>query len=157
MATIWQPGMKITADRLNNIVGPWTSYTPVWSSTGTAVSLGNGSIWGRYVQFGSTCIALIEMVCGSTTTFGSGTYSWTLPLLSANPSDGDSNWSAGTGAARAHNATSWWTGTSSVPKNSTAMRIYSHSAGAEWGPSQPFTWTALTSNYFTAEITYQTA
>lgn len=153
----WTAGTDITADDLNAMVGTWQSYTPSWMSTGTAVSLGNGSIWGRYVIMGNTCVVNIQMVCGTTTTFGSGTYYWTMPFTSANPIDGTSNWGAGMGSARAHNAAAWWTGVTHVPKNSNQMRIYTNDTPAEWGPTQPFTWSALSSNYFTSAITYELA
>lgn len=62
----------------------WTAYTPVWSSTGTAVALGNGTVVGRYQRVGRTIHFAIEFTAGSTTTFGSGVYNWTVPFTAAN-------------------------------------------------------------------------
>lgn len=85
MAVPWTAGQRVTAADLNTATqqSAWTSYTPVWSSSGTAVSLGNGTIVGYYAKVGRLVTAKVEMNSGSTTTFGSGFYSWTLPLTAA--------------------------------------------------------------------------
>ncbi len=61
------------------LASAWSAYTPVWSSNGTPPNIGNGQLIGRNVQVGKTVIAYLKMVIGSTTTFGTGIYSWTLP------------------------------------------------------------------------------
>ena len=58
---------------------PWTTYTPIWTATGTAPSIGDGSIVGRYVSLGATIVGEIRLIFGSTTTRGSGTYKFSLP------------------------------------------------------------------------------
>lgn len=58
----------------------WLSYTPVWTSSGTAPALGNGTITGRYKQNGKTIDLVVKIVFGSTTTFGTGTYSFSIPV-----------------------------------------------------------------------------
>lgn len=60
---------------------PWTTYTPLWTSTGTQPVLGNGTLTGRYVSLGATVIGEIRLNFGSTTTRGSGTYRFSLPAL----------------------------------------------------------------------------
>ena len=67
-----------------NGVGTWTSYTPTWASTGTQPVLGNGTIVARYSQMNKTILVQIALIAGSTTTFGTGTYTFTYPLT-ANP------------------------------------------------------------------------
>ncbi|MFF1281044.1 hypothetical protein [Streptomyces sp. NPDC058299] len=64
--------------------GAWTSYTPVWTGSTTNPSLGNGTLLGRYQKFGRTAVVHINLTPGSTTTYGSGSYNWTLPFVSAN-------------------------------------------------------------------------
>lgn len=56
------------------------AYTPIWGSTGTQPSIGNGSIVGNYTQVGNMVTAEIVLTMGSTTTFGTGSYSFTLPV-----------------------------------------------------------------------------
>lgn len=65
---------------LATLSGAWTSYTPVWSSTGTAVSLGNGTITGAYRQIGMTVDVRIVLTMGGTTTYGTGAYRVSLPV-----------------------------------------------------------------------------
>lgn len=58
-----------------------TPYTPVWAAAGTAPFLGaGGTLIGSYVKIGRLVVAKIEMNTGAATTFGSGSYSWTLPF-----------------------------------------------------------------------------
>jgi hypothetical protein len=56
-----------------------SSYTPSWTSSGTAPALGNGSITGSYVRIGDLGWFSIQFIAGSTTTFGTGAYSFSLP------------------------------------------------------------------------------
>lgn len=60
--------------------GAYTAYVPVWASTGTAVALGNGTITGSYIQLGKLVHGRVTLTFGSTTTFGTGTYTLTLPV-----------------------------------------------------------------------------
>lgn len=62
---------------------PWTAYTPVWTASGTAISLGNGTITGAWMNTGKLVIGRIFLTMGSTTTYGTGSYSFTLPVNSA--------------------------------------------------------------------------
>lgn len=67
------------SDDLQYLAAPWESYTPVWSSTGTAVALVNGTVVGWFKQVGFTVDFSIQLTMGSSTTYGTGTYSLTLP------------------------------------------------------------------------------
>lgn len=59
--------------------GARTSYTPTWGSTGTAPAVGNGTIDGEYRKVGRELDFAIYLVMGSTTTYGTGAYTFTLP------------------------------------------------------------------------------
>lgn len=63
--------------------GAYTAYTPVWASSGTAVALGNGTITGSYIQIGKHVQGTILLTMGSTTTYGTGNYTLTLPVAAA--------------------------------------------------------------------------
>lgn len=58
------------------------AYTPVWSSTsGTAPAIGNGTITGFFAVTGHICFVNIQLLFGSSSTFGSaGTWNFSLPL-----------------------------------------------------------------------------
>lgn len=57
-------------------------YTPTWSSTGTQPVLNNGSIYGRYALLGRLVHLYVELTMGSSTTYGTGTYRFSLPVPS---------------------------------------------------------------------------
>lgn len=58
----------------------YSAYVPTWTSTGTLPALGNGTILGRYAQFGKFTHAWIILTMGSTTTFGTGNYIFSTPV-----------------------------------------------------------------------------
>lgn len=54
-------------------------YTPVCSAGGVPITLGNGTLVGRYSREGRTLRVMIRLIPGSTTTFGAGQLDFTLP------------------------------------------------------------------------------
>jgi hypothetical protein len=70
-------------DQFNSMFAAWTAYTPAWTTSGTAPSLGNGTLTGRYMKIGRTVIVHINFIAGSTTTFGTGNYNFTVPFAAA--------------------------------------------------------------------------
>lgn len=56
------------------------TYTPTWTSAGTAPALGNGTITGQYVKVGQIVWASVVLTAGSTTTFGNNANAWTFSL-----------------------------------------------------------------------------
>lgn len=58
----------------------WASYSPAWTSTGTAPALGNGTLTGAYRQTGSTVHFRLLLTTGGTSTYGTGTYRFSLPV-----------------------------------------------------------------------------
>lgn len=65
---------------LYNANGSWLPYTPVWTSAGTQPTLGNGTLTGFYIKMGRTIHFRISLLMGSTTTFGTGDYTLSLPF-----------------------------------------------------------------------------
>lgn len=63
----------------NAVYGAWTSYTPSWTSAGTQPALGNGVLAGKYRITGKTVELVVSVVFGSTTTWGTGQWYFTLP------------------------------------------------------------------------------
>lgn len=64
---------------LQGFTQPRTVYTPTWTATNTAPSIGNGILSGRYVNLGKTGFLQIYTKIGSTTNPGAGDYNWSLP------------------------------------------------------------------------------
>lgn len=61
----------------------WASWTPTWTGTGSNPAIGNGTIAAAYAQIGKTVHFRIKITMGSTTTYGSGSYRFSLPVTSA--------------------------------------------------------------------------
>jgi len=70
-------------DTYYKVPGLWTPYTPVWTGSTTNPVVNNGTLAGRYQKIGRQVIFHINLTCGSTTTYGSGNYNWTLPPFAA--------------------------------------------------------------------------
>lgn len=60
----------------------WKPYTLLWTSSGTQPVINNGSITAYYIRTGKLCLISYVFVFGGTTTFGTGTYSFSLPIPS---------------------------------------------------------------------------
>ena len=60
-------------------IAAWSTYTPTWYTTGTAATIGNGTLTGRYQNIGRTIVGEIRLVFGSTSVRGTGTYRFSLP------------------------------------------------------------------------------
>ena len=58
----------------------WQTYTPAWTSSGTQPALGNGAVTGKYLRKGKVIEVHIALVAGSTTTYGSGQYYFSVPF-----------------------------------------------------------------------------
>lgn len=84
MATQYTAGLSagqvLTASTMNSIGAAWETWTPTWSSSGTAPAIGNGTISGRYGRIQRLVFGQIAVTMGSTTTFGTGTWYFLLPL-----------------------------------------------------------------------------
>lgn len=77
-------GKYVYTDGNSTADGVWTSYTPTWGNTGTANTLGNGSITGKWTHLGGkTYRVKIALSWGSTTASGSGAWTFTLPFTAA--------------------------------------------------------------------------
>lgn len=60
----------------------WTAFTPGWFGSTTNPAIGNGTIVGRYKRIGKTVFFRISITAGTTTTYGSGNYSFGIPFAS---------------------------------------------------------------------------
>lgn len=84
---LWQPGMRLTDDRLNSISPRYQDWTPTWAtSTGAHTpTLGNASVACRWARASDLIVANFEIIFGSTTNFNGGTTSdnWRFGLPTA--------------------------------------------------------------------------
>ena len=71
-------------DNFKTLADPWVTYTPAWTASGTAPAIGNGTIVGASITTGPKTIDFrILITMGSTTTYGTGTYRFSLPVTAA--------------------------------------------------------------------------
>lgn len=74
----------------NELYGIAHSYTPTVTASGTAFALGDGTIAGRWQRYGRRVHVQIDLLMGATTTFGTGTYTFSLPPGVPAPGNGTS-------------------------------------------------------------------
>ena len=67
----------------NKVYLPSFSYTPVWTGSGSNPAIGNGQLFGSYTRRGEDCRVRVTLSVGTTTTFGTGHYLFTLPYTPA--------------------------------------------------------------------------
>ncbi len=71
----------------------WVGYTPVWTTSGSAPTLGNALLSGTYLQIGKLVHYTISFSYGSGSSPGTGQWRFTLPVTSAS-----AGYAAGSGA-----------------------------------------------------------
>ena len=113
--------------------GAWTAYTPTWAATGTAVSLGNGTVTGKYMKVGRRVDVSVTLTAGSTTTFGTGVWTFTLPFTAVGVSF--------FGVGRAFDTgVNTYNVTCGIETSTTMALATTASPIAYVGPTNPFTW-----------------
>jgi hypothetical protein len=75
-------GQVLTAAIMNQIGAAWETYTPTWTGTTNPV-IGNGTIKGRYARIQKIVVAQMWIQTGTTTTYGTGKYAFSLPVTAA--------------------------------------------------------------------------
>jgi hypothetical protein len=80
-------GTPLSAARLNNMepaaFGAYFTYTPTWTATGTAPAIGNATVVARYCQIGKFVHCHGYILFGTTSTYGTGSYRFALPVTSS--------------------------------------------------------------------------
>jgi hypothetical protein len=125
-------------DAVASLTDPWNTYTPVWTASVSAPSIGNGSLSGTYFRSGKTGLFRASLLMGSTTGFGSGTYSIGLPPGWTGANSGEV--AAGVVGMRDASANIHNTGFALIPANGTAISIRVQGANAATN-AVPWTWT----------------
>jgi hypothetical protein len=111
-------------------------YTPQWASTGTQPAIGDGTLVGQYRLHGMAVIARIRQTNGASTTYGTGTYTWSLPMAAATFTNGAY---AGSGRVFDNNTTTTYVGFANIGSAGTTINLVTHAATAAVGPTVPVT------------------
>jgi hypothetical protein len=132
----------MTSAALNAAVGAvWTSYTPTWTGATTNPVYGNAALTAAYTKIGKTVFLRMYLTMGSTTTFGSGSWSWSLPEVAAAVPGftGKPIWSSI--AAGNDTGTAVITGLLKVDSGASAFYIGAiGNNGSPWNATFPHTW-----------------
>jgi len=125
-----------TVNKENLISAPSVAFTPTWTASSVNPTIGDGTLRGWYARSGSIVTATYEVIMGSTTTFGTGTYAFSLPRMSASPS-------VHVGAAYGTDASASGAATMGVAQQLSGspgtIRLQS-TGSAIWSPTVPITW-----------------
>ncbi len=131
----------------------WSSYTPAWTATGTAPNLGNATVTGRYLQIGKTVHLSVRILFGTTSTFGTGAYSFSLPVAASASGGGRT----GSAYCRDTSATSagHFQGNCVIDPGISTTTLYVINVNAQVGATTPFTW--ANTDHISFTITYEAA
>ena len=118
----------------NEIDGYQHTYTPTWTGSGSNPAIGDGTITASYQRHGRTVALQINVTMGSTTTFGTGTWAFSLPTGVPAPGAGN-----GHGVCRMFDSgTVIRTGVAII--DGTSITAEADSGTGSIGTTVPFTW-----------------
>lgn len=112
----------------------WTTYTPTWTGASSNPSLGNGTITGRYKQLGETVFFQLKLSIGSTTTGGSGSWRFGLPVAAYGPDAVIASMTC------LDNGVSWYNGQAFTAYDGNTSYVVGFVGSQSVSPTTPFTW-----------------
>lgn len=135
----------------------WTTYSVSWGAATTNPSLGNGSIAGRYFTIGKLVIVKVGLNLGTTSTLGSGAWSFNMPFTPASWLTG--GFAFGTGAAMLNDSSAGnqVPGTAYIINVAGVYRARIATASGDVAPTIPFAWNAADGDDIDLTIAYQIA
>lgn len=128
--------LTLVTDALQALTDAPSSWSPAWTSSGTAPVLNNGTLTGTYLQAGKLVLAQFELIMGSSTTFGTGTYSMSLPVAAT----GSAGKSLGGSIYLLDNSTTTSNMAAPIYSTSTTIVIRYHGGTSNVAATVPWTW-----------------
>jgi hypothetical protein len=113
-------------------------YTPTWGSTGTLPAIGDGTLVGQYKLRGAECKVRVRQVCGASSTYGTGTYTWSLPFTSTTFTNGAY---PGVGRVFDANTTTTYAGFANIASAAATVNLTTHAATGAVSGTVPVTMT----------------
>lgn len=114
---------------------PLDPYTPIWTGTGSNPVKNNGTVDGKYIEIGDLVIGGFSFTMGSTTTYGSGNYSMSLPVSASLTWPGIGLVWAGDASASG----AIYSGFGLVFTTTTMLIVTKADPAANWTPTVPIT------------------
>ena len=122
----------------------WTAYTP----TLVGITLGNGSLSGKYIKIGRKVELCINFTAGSTTTFGGAVFTFSLPFTASDTKE--------KGIAQVLDASPGSFYCAVAHKGTTTtVEVYTNQSLQACDADYPFTWT--TNDSIALNLTYESA
>lgn len=112
------------------------TYNPQWASTGTQPAIVNGTIIGKYSIKNNQVFVNVRQTNGGSTTYGTGTYTWSLPFASKTIASYGSN---GSCQVFDNSASTFYVGRSSIGSNSSTINLATHAAASLMSATVPIT------------------
>lgn len=131
----------------------WTDSDPTWSTGGVAPAIGDGTIQGRYVKIGRTVVFNFKVSFGSTSTFGSGDFRFSLPFTAVNT--GTVYQHVGTVLGFDSSTSTRYIGVAEIGDGGTVTTLTFHSTTGNASASVPITWAQ--NDQIIVNITYEAA
>lgn len=117
--------------------GEVITYTPTWTAASANPAIGTGAITGEWQQLGRHVRFRIRLGAGATTTFGTGIYSFSLPVASIAFTPND--WVVGSALALDSSGPVAEVGVAFLA-TTTTIQVLTHGAAGQVAPTVPFTW-----------------
>ena len=111
-----------------------TAYTPAWTASVTDPAIGNGSLTGYYLKIGKLVTCQIRLAPGSTTTFGSGSWRFSLPFMP------NSIHMTGSGTAFNSGVTFYVALPQNLTDGTARMQVYGDNVNAAFDANRPHVW-----------------
>lgn len=133
------------------LTGPgWTTYTPTWTTSGTAPSIGNGTNTARWIRYGDLVVVQGKLTIGSTTSVGTG--QWYLATPGSMATSG--NWTLGNAWIRDVTGADWNAATYNAGSDTVTWRGFTDGSSAVITNTVPMTW--ATGDWLSYSYMYET-
>lgn len=125
------------------------TYTPLWFSTAVQPALNDGTISGWYTTKGDFIRMSVSLLMGAGTTYGTGTYGWTLPFGTSSTAAREAT---GTMWIFDSSANTYYTGVCRSRVNSNSIIGNVSGAVIDVSPASPMVWAAADKLILTIEF-----
>lgn len=116
-------------------MGSYGTYTPTWTGNSSNPAIGNGTLTGRYYITGRIVYVDIALLIGSTTTMGTGYWTFSLPLTAV-----DTTSQVGGSAQILDNGTRFWHLIPNLTTTGSILLNMIDNSSVQAGGTVPMTW-----------------